>query len=202
MSAALIIVLSAAFFASCSKPTTPPSPVSLPTAPEQPSSLPTPPEKVEWSADGIIKAGEYASTQSYAGYEISWLSDEQYIYIGMKANTTGWVAVAIQPGTRMKFADIVFGSIKDGKTTVYDQFSTGDFGPHSQDTELGGTMDILEFGGKEEKGYTTIEFKRQLVTSDKFDNPISKGTTQILWSYGADDVMSKQINRGSGEIVL
>ena len=78
-----------------------------------------------------------------------------------------------------------------------------DFGPHPQDTELGGTNDILEFAGKEEDGYTTIEFKRKLDTGDKYDNPLVKGKNQILWSYGPDDTAtSKHVNRGYGEISL
>ncbi len=204
---ALIVMMLAILLVSCGgKPsTTPPSaPSPAPSsAPAPTPTAPAQPEKIVWSADGVIGQGEYTNTQSYANYEISWLSDGQYIYIGMKVKTTGWVAIAIQPGTRMKSADIVLGFVKDGKTTVYDQFSKGDFGPHAQDTELGGTMDIPEFAGKEKGGYTTIEFKRQLNTGDEFDNPISKGINQILWAYGSDDNIGfKHANRGYGEIRL
>lgn len=202
----LIVMLPLVFLVSCAPemaPSPTPAPAPAPTPTPTPLAPSAPPAKVSWSADGIIKPGEYAGTQSYAGYELSYLSDGQYIYIGMKAKTAGWVAVAIQPGSRMKSADIVLGFVKDGKTTAYDQFSTGDFGPHLQDTELGGTMDILEFAGKEEGEYTTIEFKRKLTTGDTFDNPLAKGKNQILWSYGSDDaVTSRHSNRGYGEINL
>lgn len=202
----MIVMLPLVFFVSCAQPATVSSATPTPTPTPAPTPTPTPsapPAKVGWSADGVIKPDEYAGTQSYAGYEIDWLSDGQYIYIGMEAKTAGWVAVAIQPGSKMKGADIVLGFVKDGKATVYDQFSNVDFGPHPQDTELGGTIDILEFAGKEENGYTTIEFKRKLDTGDKFDNPLAKGKNQILWSYGPDDTMtSKHVNRGYGEIAL
>lgn len=198
--ASLITMLSLVFLMSCAQSAAPlpaPAPAPSPTPPAPP------PAKAGWSADGVIQPGEYAGMQSYVDYELSWLIDEQYIYIGMKANTTGWVAVAIQPGSKMKNADIVLGFVKDGKATVYDQFSSVDFGPHPQDTELGGTSDIIEFAGKEEGGYTTIEFKRKLDTSDKYDNPLAKGKNQILWSYGSDDTVNlKHINRGYGEITL
>jgi hypothetical protein len=194
----LIMMLSLAFLMSCVQPAVPsPTPAPAPPLPAQTASA------VSWSADGVIQPGEYAGMQSYTDCELSWLSDGQYIYIGMKAKTTGWVAMAIQPGSRMKNADIVLGFVKDGKATVYDQFSDVDFGPHPQDTELGGTNDILEFAGKEEGGYTTIEFKRKLDTGDKYDNPLAKGKNQILWSYGPDDTAtSKHVNRGYGEITL
>ena len=82
-------------------------------------------------------------------------------------------------------------------------FSTGDFGPHPPDTELGGTYDILDFGGGEEGGYTSIEFKRALNTGDKYDNALSRGVNKIIWSYGSeDDLKSKHINRGYGELTI
>ncbi len=111
--------------------------------------------------------------------------------------------MAIQPGSRMLNADMVFGFVQDGEVTVYDLFSTGNTGPHPPDTELGGTDDILDFNGKEEDGYTTIEFKRALITGDEYDNELSQGANQILWSYGAaDNFALRHINRGYGEINL
>jgi len=119
----------------------------------------------------------------------------------MKAKTSGWVAVALQPGKLMKDADMMFGFVKEGEATVYDLFSTGYFGPHSPDSELGGTADIAEFGGKEENGFTTIEFKRKLDTGDKYDLPFSTGVNKIIWAWGTDDKQSlKHSKRGYGEI--
>jgi hypothetical protein len=103
----------------------------------------------------------------------------------------------------MKDADLVLGFVSDGETKVYDLFSTGDFGPHPEDTELGGTDDIIDFGGAEDEGYTTIEFQRALVTEDEYDNPLTSGTNAILWSYGsADELSLKHSIRGYGELDL
>jgi len=165
--------------------------------------MPTPPLVEEWLADGIIKAREYHGSNVYGDYEIYWRSDEQYVYIGVRAKTNGWVSMAVQPGSRMKDADMVFGFVTDGEATVLDLFSTGDFGPHPPDTELGGTDDILEFGGKEEGRLTTIEFKRSLDTGDDYDIPLSQGVNQIIWAYGSGDKLTqKHTNRGYGEIKL
>jgi hypothetical protein len=196
----LLCVLAAA----CSQPQVPsePPPVSPPTSSQTPPPPPAP-QAAEWSADGVISDGEYNKSNTYGDYEINWASDEEYIYIGLKVKTTGWVAVGTQPGTTMKDADMVLGFVNDGKATVYDVYSTGDFGPHPPDTELGGTDDIIEFGGKEMDGYTTIEFKRLLDTGDKYDRPFSMGTNQIIWSYGSSDQQTtKHVNRGIGEIDL
>jgi DOMON domain len=182
-------------------PQVPSSPSSVPQLPPPQTSLA--PEPVKWSADGVITDGEYTGAGTFDDYEIHWTSDGNHVYIGMKAKTSGWLAVGTQPGTTMKDADMVMGFVSDGKATVYDLYSTGDYGPHPQDTELGGTNDILEFGGKEVDGYTTIEFKRLLDTGDKYDRPFSKGTNEIIWSYGSDDQSTKKhVSRGLGQIDL
>ena len=196
----LIFVLGAA----CSQPQAPSElPSSPPTSPQTPPDSSAPPQPAEWSADGVISDGEYTKVAAYGDYEINWSSDEQYIYVGLKVKTTGWVAVGIQPGSKMKDADMVLGAVEGGEAAVYDQFSTGDFGPHKADTELGGTNDILEFGGKEAGGYTIIEFKRALNTGDNYDHPLVKGANKIIWSYGSGDQTTiKHVNRGYGEIDL
>ncbi|UCH50930.1 MAG: hypothetical protein JSV54_07960 [Chloroflexota bacterium] len=171
---------------------------------EQPSAPPTlPSQPTQWSADGVITDKEYTKTKSFGDYEIYWTGDDQYIYIGMRAKTSGWLAVGIQPGTKMKDADMVMGLVSDGKVSIFDFFCVGDYGPHSPDIELGGTNDILEFGGQENEGYTIIEFKRSLNTSDKYDLPITKGTNKIIWSYSLDEQSTKKhVSRGYGEIDL
>ena len=196
----LLFVLGAA----CSQPQVPsePPPASPPASSQTPP-ISSAPQPAEWSADGVITDGEYGGVGTFDDYEIHWTSDGNYIYIGMKAKTSGWLAVGTQPGTTMKDADMVLGFVSDGKATVYDLFCTGDFGPHPPDTELGGTNDILEFGGKEMGGYTTIEFKRLLDTGDKYDRPFSVGSNKIIWSYGLDDQSTiKHVNRGYGELDL
>jgi hypothetical protein len=157
----------------------------------------------EWSPDGIIKAGEYSGSNTYGDYTIHWRADEQFIYIGITAKTNGWVSMAIQPGSRMKNADMVLGFVKDGKAEVMDLYSTDDFGSHPTDTELGGTYDIMAIGGKEGGGFTTIEFKRSLTTGDNYDIPITEGVNKIIWSYGSSDNPTiKHSDRGYGEINL
>lgn|GEM_PF-693127 len=182
-------------------PVTQPPESQLPVSrPSESPALPTP-HPARWSADGVINAGEYTEVKKLGDYEIHWLSDNEYIYIAMKAETTGWVALGIQPGSMMKDADIILGFVKNGKAEVADHFSTGIYGPHSLDTEFGGTDDIIEFGGQEMGGYTTIEFKRLLNTGDKYDMQLSNGVNKIIWSYGLDDQSTeKHVSRGYAEI--
>jgi len=194
---AFIVLLT--FFPSC---TPAPTPTTTPSSP--PTPTPTMPKPADvWSADGVITMREYSGNMREGKYLISWWSDTQYVYIGVRVETNGWVAVGIQTGSKMKDADMVFGFVEDGHVEIYDLFSTGDFGPHPPDTELGGTDDILEFGGSEADGFTTIEFKRALDTGDEFDIPLSQGVNRIIWAYGSSDgLAARHSNRGYGEINL
>jgi len=160
-------------------------------------------EEVKWVADGVLGDTEYLGEMSYGNYEIRWLSDDQYIYIGIRAKTTGWVAIGFEPTTMMKDADMVFGFVQGGEVVISDQFSTGTFGPHSPDTELGGTDDIIESGGKEQGGFTTIEFKRTLDTGDQYDKVLAEGVIKIIWAYGSSNSLAvKHSTKGYGEINL
>ena len=172
-------------------------------AEETQPSVPAQQSEEEWIADGVINTGEYDGSDSYGSLTIYWRSDEQYVYIGMTAETTGWVSMGIQPGSKMKDADTIFGFVKDGKAEVYDMYSTGDFGPHLPDMELGGTEDVLVYEGKEEDGFTTIECKRLLDTGDEYDIAVLKGVNKIIWAYGpGDDLTAMHAARGYGEINL
>ncbi len=203
--AALIITLAAA---ACQAPSqqksrSAPSP-SLPAPPvsTQPEG-PPPSDNVSWAADGVITAGEYRNSRSFDGYDLWWTADDTYIYVGIKAKTQGWAAVGFGPESMMKGADIVIAYVKDGKLTISDQYSTGQFGPHAPDIEQGGTDDILASGGKSDGVFTTIEFKRKLDTGDRFDKPLRQGTNKIIWAYGSEPQFTlKHTARGSSEIDL
>ncbi len=157
----------------------------------------------ELKADGIISAGEYKYSSTFEDFNISWSNDSEFVYIAIKAETEGFVAVAVQPGKTMNSADMILGWVQEGQTVIVDAYSTGNFGPHPPDTELGGTDDIIEYGGMEENGFTVIEFKRALKTEDQYDNELVKGTNQVIWSYSInDDPEIKHKFRGYGEIII
>ena len=95
--------------------------------------------------------------------------------------------------------------VEDGEATALDLFSIGLTGPHPEDTTLGGTDDILEFGGREDGDYTVIEFKRKLETGDEYDKVLNGGNTiKIIWAIADVDELKIQHNiaRGGGEITL
>lgn len=176
------------------------APVADNQSSQPPSSVGT---SAGWAADGIIASGEYQNATSYGSYSLCWSSDKDYIYVGMKAPTTGWIAIGFDPESKMKNADIVEGYVKDGKLTIADMYSKGEFGPHPPDTQLGGTDDILASGGKTDGAGTIIEFKRKLSTGDAFDKPLHSGKNKIIWAYGNDPSLTIiHSAKGTGEIEL
>lgn len=204
----LLSVLAVALLPACQpapQAQIPPAVTPPAVAPSNPPVAPVvaPATAIKWVADGIISADEYQQSKTYGGFSLSWSNDAEYVYMGMKAKTAGWVAVGFGAETIMKNADIIEGFVKDGNLTIEDMFCAVEIGPHPPDIQSGGTDDILASAGKFDNGYTTVEFKRKLDTGDKFDRPLVKGINKIIWAYANEPVLTfKHSSRGSGEIEL
>jgi len=159
-----------------------------------------------WTPDGIISVGEYSKnlTLSDGKYVVYWRNTAEDLYMAVSGKTEGFVAIGFEPSQAMKDADMVMGWVSGGKATVLDLFSTGTYGPHPADVDLGGENDILEFGGSESDGWTVIEFQRKMDTGDQFDKSFKPGQTiNIIWSMSASDILAVRHNvRGASMLVL
>jgi hypothetical protein len=167
----------------------------------------------EWKADGIIGENEYARSMvlvalSRSGYsggrmEISWKNDQEHLYMALKGDTKGWISIGFDPLEWMKDSDMIMGTVEDGEVIVLDLYSTGRYGPHEDDTFLGGSYDILEYGGSRAVGETIIEFKRKLDTGDQFDKVLVPGeSVSIIWAMADSDSRYLKHNVAYGEGVL
>jgi len=184
----------------------------------QPQSGPQVKEAVAseaWKPDGIVGANEYArsmhlrglASSGYSGgdLEISWKNDAQFLYVGLNGSTEGWISLGFEPTVWMKDADIIMGYVEKGKAIVLDENCTGNYGPHLNDTELGGTYDILESGGDEKGDWTAIEFKRKMNTNDKFDKVLVPGQrVSIIWAMAdrASEKVKHNVAKGEGFLTL
>jgi hypothetical protein len=187
-------------------PTTPVTTPGTTTRVETTTTAPPAPGP-EWNADGTISAGEYDGevTLSDGRMVVYWKTDGDMLYMGLWGRVTGWLAIGFEPTMAMKDADMILGYVSGGQANVLDQYSTGTFGPHPSDTDLGGRYDIIEAGGSESGGVTVIEFSRKLATGDRFDKVLTPGNTvRFIWSMADADVPTVQHNiaRGSGQLVL
>ncbi len=182
----------------------------------QPQSSPQMIEKVafeEWKPDGVIGENEYArsmllqspSSRGYSGgtMEISYKNDAEYLYLALNGTTRGWMSLGFEPSEWMKDADIIVGSVENGKATVLDEYCTGNYGPHENDTQLEGSYDIMEMGGEETVGRTVIELKRKMITGDKFDKAFSPGQkVSIIWAMADTSAKSAKHNVAKGEGIM
>jgi len=122
----------------------------------------------------------------------------------IESKTLGFVAIGFDPSSYMKDADMIIAYVKDGIVSIIDAYSTGNFGPHPEDTTLGGKNNILSFKGSESQGVTSIEFSRNLDTKDKYDKVITLDKEiKIIWAISSSDNFdTKHSKRGSGVITL
>ncbi len=182
----------------------------------QPQEEPKVSEKVaseEWKPDGTVGENEYSRSivlssppkQGYSGgeMEIFWKNDQEHLYMALKSRTEGWLSVGFEPSEWMKDADTIMGFVEDGSTEVVDEYCTGNYGPHVEDTTLGGTNDILAFGGSREGGYSVVEFKRMLNTGDRFDKAFSPGQRiSTIWATADSNDHDLKHNVAFGEAIL
>ncbi len=165
-----------------------------------------PPADPRWTLDGVITAGEYSFNASFSSGDmmVLWSVKDGKLQLAMSAKATGWVSIGFKPIVAMKDADMLFGAVKVKDLLMMDAYSTGEFGPHPADTVLGGTDDLLAYGGNESNGWTTVELIRELNTSDPYDAVLSVNeTVPIIWAFSSqDDLTSQHSARGSGTIKL
>ena len=157
--------------------------------------------------DGAISEGEYSGSLSRSGedFALYWEISGDTANFALQAPTRGWVCLGIEPTQVMADADMVFGWVDAGGTAgALDCYSTGLFGPHPPDDELGGKQNILSFAGTEQAGITTFEFSRTLEAGDPYDKPLSaEGNLKIIWAYSSsDNFLYPHDNRGSATINL
>ena len=155
--------------------------------------------------DGTISEGEYQATVYVAGgdFQISWRHEGAQYHFGLVARTVGWLAIGFDPEDAMQGADMIVGWVDDqGAAYVLDCYSTGAFGPHPPDTELGGTADILAFAGTQDSEMTVVEFSRRAAVDDRFDKPVpSDGEVQVVWAFANGDDFDEKHDT-SGIVVL
>jgi|DewCreStandDraft_4_1066084.scaffolds.fasta_scaffold00684_50 hypothetical protein len=140
------------------------------------------------SVDGIVKKSEYARQVSAdnGNVVIAWTIKDDRVFFGLDFKAKGWIAIGFDPTSVMANADMVFGMVPEsGPVEAIDAYSTGTFGPHPPDAQLGGAPSVLQFAGSRQGDRIHFEFVRLLKTGDRYDKDIpSAGKLKIIWAYG------------------
>jgi hypothetical protein len=113
------------------------------------------------------------------------------------------LAIGFEPLEWMKNSDIIMACVQAGKAVALDEYCTGNYGPHIEDTMLGGTNDITEFAGSKKAGRTVFELKRKLDTGDMFDKAFSPGQAiSIIWALSDNPDLDFKHNVAFGEGII
>jgi hypothetical protein len=177
---------------------------------EEMEPTPTPEAESEamgaaWAADGTISDGEYAQEADFDGIRLWWMNDDTHLYLAMEGDTTGWVAVGLNPELGMKGANYIFGFVADGEAQLWDAWGMERTGAnHPPDSDLGGSNDIVDFAGVEEDGVTRFEAKIPLDSGDEYDNALEPGESYpVIVAIGdRDEFNAYHLKYASGEIAL
>jgi len=155
----------------------------------QTTTQPPPPTTTQGQLPGF-PSGEYQNTQLLNGiFNLSWSNDSQYVYIGLQAKTTGWVALSFSQDPHGN-SDTIIGYVQNGNVMLNEYGYIDYNGNHVPDTALGGTDDAILVSGNQANGITTIEFKRKLNTGDKLDTVLTTGNNNVTVAYGPDNSLA------------
>ena len=157
--------------------------------------------------DGVISSGEYSKQAEFdkGNFKLSWEFEGDKVFMAIIAKTPGWISVGFNPSSFMYNSDLVLAVVKDNQDIkVYDEWSSGMFGPHVQDTEKQGTFDILSYAGSRSADMVIFEFSRLLDTKDKYDKVIiTLGKFKIMWAYGPSlDMTAKHKKAGTATVEM
>ncbi len=137
--------------------------------------------------------------------EVRWKVEDPNIRFEVSAPTTGWVSVGFNPTRVMKDADIIIGYVEGSQAVVVDQFGNGSFS-HKADVDMGGSDDIVEYGGNESDGRTELFFTIPIDSGDAYDSVLTPGEEHtILFAFGpdgADNFSSKHTERAKVQLEL
>lgn len=160
------------------------------------------PSDAEPNRDGVIESGEYENSKVFGNghFEVHWTLDGDRVFFGLRAQTTGYLAMGFEPTAIMKDIDVVMGRVVDGEGETMDGYSTAQFGPPEDDKDQGGSDDVDSSDAEEVGGWTTVEFRRDLDTGDGLDHVIpDTGNMTIVWATGpTDDWTQRHSRAGEG----
>ncbi|CAF0807769.1 unnamed protein product [Adineta ricciae] len=117
--------------------------------------------------------------------DLWWTINEanQTILFELHIKTTGWIALGISPAGGMTGADIGVGWVEQSGTVRFlDEYATTFTLPL-----LDNSTDWFALQGREQNGWTAIQFTRALDTCDSMDVAIQSGTNHLIFAYGLVD---------------
>lgn len=134
--------------------------------------------------DGTVTSNEYNDSfyELATGMTIFWEHNGINLSVGLVSPGLGWVSMGI--GAEMNGSDMIMGGIKQGSVYCYDLVGEGHF--HVNDTDRGGTFDVLAYDASENATNTIFEFIIALDPNDPRDSMLQEESTySMFFAYHA-----------------
>ncbi|EDO37845.1 predicted protein [Nematostella vectensis] len=135
-------------------------------------------------------------------YKLYWKVDvaRKRIYLGVEAQTTGWVALGFANKIgQMDGYDVGMGYVLNDATAELQDCHTTGYRTPPVDT----TQSLVLGNFSEVNGTTTLQYFRPLDTNDQQDIAIKEGPMHVVWAYSdADNVNQKHTRKGYKTITL
>ncbi len=187
-------------------------PVPEQVAPGETGTEAYPESATEGASDGVIRAadaviapGEYAHETTIGQVTVYWSNDDQYLYLAAEAETSGWLGIGLDPEDRMQGANYIIAAERDGAPSLYDAYGQGVIGAtHPEDTEIGGTDDLVASAVSVQGGIVRLEVQLPLDSGDEYDKVLQPGETYpIIVATGTGFQFSAPHDfRAMGEMAL
>ncbi len=151
-------------------------------------------EEAAQAPDAETAATPARSVAEAKGFRLEYQVDGDNLVGTLSYQTTGWVAVGINPTKKMAGADFIIGYAADGKGVVMDHFGVGTV-KHKPDEEVGGRNTIVKAECSEKDGVTTLWFTIPLNSGDSTDVVLEKGKEYpVIFGAGKRDNTTSKHN--------
>ncbi|MFV2014728.1 MAG: DOMON domain-containing protein, partial [Candidatus Heimdallarchaeota archaeon] len=140
--------------------------------------------------DGIISNNEFGNsfTDSKTSMLVYWEHDTVNIKVGIVAPGAGWVSWGT--GSEMNDSNMILGGFIGSSSYCIDMTGIA-FLPPVNDTDSGGTDDIIECASSEDSGSTTLEFIFPMNSSDSLDPVLQVDTVaEMFFAFSTSDTLT------------
>jgi hypothetical protein len=140
---------------------------------------------------------------SSSSYTMHWNLTQDTIYIGLRGNANGWLAVGFAQTASMAPADVVMGYFSGGTIHINDYYTTA----HSTPTK-DPNQDIEDKNGARNGNTLEVEFSRPLNTGDSRDRPVNPfAQFDLIYALAnslpaSDTNFNRHDNQGTKKILL
>lgn len=145
-----------------------------------------------------------ATTVKAGKFTFSYTIEGKNLHATVSAKTIGWISVGFNPKNVMQDANLIIGTIINGKPFISDEFGDGMFS-HKPDTAIGGKFNVIAGDVKwDSGGTTTMSFTIPLDSGDPKDAKLVPGQkVKLIFATGAsNDIRKKHKDDAAKTITL